>query len=101
MALKINYVVINNATQQQTTAYNNVTTSFRFRLPRILESPGMSRFSTPPPRTLFASKTNFDALAVDSGEDTEDDENVSDTPPEKFEFSPFASSSRMTSEKLS
>jgi hypothetical protein len=62
----------------------------------------MSRFSAPPPRTLFASKTNFDALAVDSGEDTEDDENVSeDTTPEKFEFSPFGLSSRMTSEKLS
>ncbi|KIK01402.1 hypothetical protein K443DRAFT_678405 [Laccaria amethystina LaAM-08-1] len=45
----------------------------------------MSRFSAPPPRTLFASKTNFDALAVDSGEDTEDDENVSeDTTPENL-----------------
>ena len=85
--------MINNAIQQR---HDLLPLQFY----HILESP-MSRFSTPPPRTLFASKTNFDALAVDSGEDTEDDENVSEDTSEKFEFSPFGLSLRMTSEKLS
>lgn len=35
----------------------------------------MSRHTNPAPRTIFASRTTFDALAVDSGEDTDEEHN--------------------------
>lgn len=38
----------------------------------------MSKFNASTPKTIFASKTTFDALAVDSGEESEEEERPSD-----------------------
>lgn len=43
----------------------------------------MSRFNDPAVRPIFASKTTFDALTVDSGEDSEETTET-ETTPEKF-----------------
>lgn len=52
----------------------------------------MSR--SPPSRPVIASKTTFDALAVDSGEESEEEE-VLVEPSERFQFTPCAQMSRL------